>query len=134
MSSRNNIGSRRPRITKKEFAPWQNDAPVFSLDDEEDARLTGMLDGKMSLSTGTSSGMRRATAKIFTREGTKLVLADVAEPGGQEMLHMVKDLGRTGIVNVLKTKVTLNGCYAARGGVVISRQSWNRYPVVYSFS
>jgi NAD(P)-dependent dehydrogenase (short-subunit alcohol dehydrogenase family) len=56
-----------------------------------------MLEGKVSLITGAGSGIGRATAKIFAREGARLVLADVVEPGGQETLQMIKAAGADGI-------------------------------------
>jgi len=40
--------------------------------------MTGKLEGKVALITGASSGIGRATALAFAREGTKLVFADVA--------------------------------------------------------
>jgi NAD(P)-dependent dehydrogenase (short-subunit alcohol dehydrogenase family) len=55
--------------------------------------MAGILDGKIALITGASSGIGRATAKIFAREGARLVLADVVEAGGQETLQAVKDMG-----------------------------------------
>lgn len=39
--------------------------------------MAGILDGKIALITGASSGIGRATALIFAREGASLVLADV---------------------------------------------------------
>jgi NAD(P)-dependent dehydrogenase (short-subunit alcohol dehydrogenase family) len=59
--------------------------------------MAGILDGKVSLITGAGSGIGRATAKIFAREGAKLVLADVVEAGGNETLKMVQDLGANAI-------------------------------------
>jgi NAD(P)-dependent dehydrogenase (short-subunit alcohol dehydrogenase family) len=58
--------------------------------------MAGMLDGKVSLITGAGSGIGRATARIFAREGARLVLADVADDGGNETLKMVKDAGAEG--------------------------------------
>ncbi len=55
--------------------------------------MAGILDGKIALITGAGSGIGRATAKIFAREGASLVLADVVEAGGQETLTMVKESG-----------------------------------------
>jgi NAD(P)-dependent dehydrogenase (short-subunit alcohol dehydrogenase family) len=64
---------------------------------EGEKQVAGILDGKIAVITGASSGIGRATAKIFAREGAKLVLADVVELGGQETLEMVKDAGSEAI-------------------------------------
>lgn len=54
--------------------------------------MAGILDGKIALITGAGSGIGRATAKIFAREGAKLVLADIVEAGGLETLQMIEEL------------------------------------------
>src|ERR1700724_101467 len=59
--------------------------------------MAGILDGKVALITGAGSGIGRATSRIFAREGARLVLADVAEEGGQETLGMVKNIGASAI-------------------------------------
>src|SRR5579863_627987 len=59
--------------------------------------MAGILDGKVALITGAGSGIGRATAKIFAREGAKLVLADVVEAGGVETLAMIKSAGAQGL-------------------------------------
>lgn len=66
--------------------------------------MSGILEGKIALITGASSGIGRATAKIFAREGAKLVLADVAEAGGQETLAAVQALGTDALF--MKTDVS----------------------------
>ena len=38
----------------------------------------GILDGKVAVITGAGSGMGKATAKIFAREGARLVISDVS--------------------------------------------------------
>lgn len=55
--------------------------------------MSGILDDKVAFITGAGSGIGRATAKIFAREGARLVLADVHEKGGQETLRMIQELG-----------------------------------------
>jgi NAD(P)-dependent dehydrogenase (short-subunit alcohol dehydrogenase family) len=59
--------------------------------------MAGILDGKIALITGAGSGIGRATARIFAREGARLVLADVVEAGGNETLRMITETGADGI-------------------------------------
>jgi meso-butanediol dehydrogenase/(S,S)-butanediol dehydrogenase/diacetyl reductase len=53
----------------------------------------GRLDGKTAIITGAASGIGRATAILFAREGAKLALADVNEKGLEETLNLVKREG-----------------------------------------
>lgn len=59
--------------------------------------MAGILEGKVALITGAGSGIGRATSKIFSREGARLVLADVVEEGGLQTLAMVGDSGREAV-------------------------------------
>jgi NAD(P)-dependent dehydrogenase (short-subunit alcohol dehydrogenase family) len=56
-----------------------------------------LLGGKIALITGAGSGIGRATALIFAREGAKIALADIAAEGGEETLRMVKQAGAEAI-------------------------------------
>lgn len=51
------------------------------------------FEGKVALVTGAASGIGRATALGFAREGAKVLVADVAVEGGEETVRMIKDLG-----------------------------------------
>jgi NAD(P)-dependent dehydrogenase (short-subunit alcohol dehydrogenase family) len=51
------------------------------------------LDGKVALVTGGASGIGRATALTFAREGAKLVVADMNEEGGRQTVHILTENG-----------------------------------------
>ena len=51
------------------------------------------LKDKVSLITGAGSGMGRATAILFAREGSKVVAADVDESGGRQTVDLVHEVG-----------------------------------------
>ena len=62
------------------------------------------LEGKIALVTGGSSGIGRAAALVFAREGAKVVIADIEVEGGEETLRMVKEAGGEAIF--VKTDVS----------------------------
>src|SRR5262245_46986220 len=55
--------------------------------------MAGCVEGKVALVTGGASGIGRATALTFAREGAKLVIADMNAEGGQQTVHMVTEKG-----------------------------------------
>jgi NAD(P)-dependent dehydrogenase (short-subunit alcohol dehydrogenase family) len=58
----------------------------------------GRLEGKIAIITGAASGIGRATAVLFAREGAKVVLADLDARALEETLDLVKKEGGQGIV------------------------------------
>jgi len=55
--------------------------------------MTLKFEGKVSLVTGGGSGIGRATALAFAREGAKVIVADVSEQGGKETVQMIEQAG-----------------------------------------
>jgi meso-butanediol dehydrogenase/(S,S)-butanediol dehydrogenase/diacetyl reductase len=70
----------------------------------------GRLEGKVAVITGAGSGIGRATATLFAREGAKLVLADWQEEGLSESLELALKEGgqavahRTNVANEEEVK------------------------------
>ena len=57
----------------------------------------GALENKVAVITGGASGIGRATAQLFAREGAKLLIADVNPQGGEELCAELKRAGHTAI-------------------------------------
>ena len=62
------------------------------------------FEGKVALVTGGASGIGRATALAFAREGARTVISDVDVDGGQETVRMIEDTG--GEATFVKADVT----------------------------
>ncbi len=60
----------------------------------------GRLDGKVAIITGAASGIGKAAASIFAREGAKIVLADVSEEALQEITDQVTKEGGTALMKI----------------------------------
>ena len=61
--------------------------------------------GKTIVITGAASGIGRATALIFAREGANVVCADINEQGARDTAAAVNDKGSQALA--LKTDVTI---------------------------
>jgi len=51
------------------------------------------LDGKVALITGAGSGIGRATAELFAREGAKVAVVDLSEAAGAQTVEAIHEAG-----------------------------------------
>ena len=55
--------------------------------------MTQTMTGKVALVTGGGSGLGRASAIIFAREGARVVVSDIDETGGTETVSLIREAG-----------------------------------------
>ena len=55
--------------------------------------MAGLVDGKVALITGGASGIGRAAALVFAREGAKVMVTDVNTAGLEETVAMIESNG-----------------------------------------
>jgi NAD(P)-dependent dehydrogenase (short-subunit alcohol dehydrogenase family) len=59
------------------------------------------LEKKVAIITGAGSGIGQAAARLFAREGARLVLADVSEAGLRETMKQVEQEGEKGAFRIV---------------------------------
>jgi len=62
------------------------------------------LKGKVALITGAGTGIGRASAVLFAREGAQIVVAEINEAAGEETARFIRDVGGEAIA--VRTDVT----------------------------
>ena len=88
--------------------------------------MANRLQGKVAIITGAASGIGRATACLFAREGARVAIGDIDSAGGEETVRLARLAG--GEVFFLRTDVAQNGdCVAL---VRATLQAWNRLDVL----
>jgi NAD(P)-dependent dehydrogenase (short-subunit alcohol dehydrogenase family) len=66
--------------------------------------MARLMENKVALITGAGSGIGRASALAFAREGAKVVVADMSAEGGEETVRLIEAAG--GEAMFVKTDVT----------------------------
>jgi NAD(P)-dependent dehydrogenase (short-subunit alcohol dehydrogenase family) len=86
----------------------------------------GSFSNKVAFVTGGASGIGRATALAFARQGARVVVADVSEKGNQETAHMIEAAGgralavRCDVTRAEDIKAALGRAIAAFGRLDIA--------------
>jgi meso-butanediol dehydrogenase/(S,S)-butanediol dehydrogenase/diacetyl reductase len=79
------------------------------------------LEGQVAVITGAANGIGRATARLFAREGARLMLADIHEQGLQETLTLVRNEGGEAILK--RTDVSVEAEVRELIGLALSTYS-----------
>lgn len=88
----------------------------------------GRLNGKVALITGAGSGMGRLASVMFAREGARVVVAEMAEPAGQETVAQVRAAG--GEARFVRADVSKEADVAA--AVRAGESAFGRVNVLYN--
>jgi len=55
--------------------------------------MSALLENKTAIVTGAGSGIGRAIAEVFSREGANVVVSDISEPAGNESVERLRKSG-----------------------------------------
>ena len=91
--------------------------------------MTGRLEGKVALITGTAQGMGRAAALRFAREGASIVGCDINEEGNRQTVSRVRENGGT---MVSLEPLDLCDPDAVRNLVDLTEQTYGRLDILYN--
>ena len=106
------------------------------------------LQGKVALITGAAHGMGEAEAKMFAKEGAKVVVADMLEAEGQQVVAGIAEVGgealfvrldvtreedwqkavETTVARFGKLDILVNnaGISGSSGGDLLSTEAWDK--------
>lgn len=88
----------------------------------------GKLTGKVAIITGAGSGMGRASAILFAREGARVAAADVTEPGLRETLAQIERDGGEAIA----LTVDVSKAVQVEKKVADTVKHWRQLDIIYN--
>ncbi|MGH8012234.1 MAG: SDR family oxidoreductase [Candidatus Binataceae bacterium] len=90
--------------------------------------MAGLLQGKIALVTGASSGIGRAAALAFAREGAKVLAADMMVDQGNETAALIKQAGGEAVF----TRCDVSRAADAQALTVFAVSTWGRLDCAYN--
>ena len=87
-----------------------------------------ILENKVAVITGAGSGVGRATALLFAKEGAKIVVADIVVEGGEETVRQIKEYGREAIFE----KVDVSQAGDAQKMVKAAVDNYGKLDILYN--
>ena len=88
----------------------------------------GRLDGKVTIITGAGSGMGRAAALLFAKEGARVVVSDIVVEGGEQTVSMIKGAGGEAIF----VKTDISKAEDAKNMVKTTVNTYGKLDVLYN--
>src|SRR5437867_1151634 len=86
------------------------------------------LEGKVALITGAGSGIGRESALLFSREGARIVVADVNEEGGRGTVEQVRSAGG----EALFIRADVSAAAEAEGMVRAAEEGFGQLDVLFN--
>jgi NAD(P)-dependent dehydrogenase (short-subunit alcohol dehydrogenase family) len=91
-------------------------------------KVNGTYMGKVAFVTGAGSGIGRATALAFAREGVSVVVADVSEQANQQTARMIEELGG----RALAVRCDVTRTDDVRGALEKTIETFGRFDVAFN--